>query len=253
MSKRTLSLISALILSLGLGGCASNAQNKQDPYESYNRGVYRFNETVYRYTFRPLSKAYTTVTPKIFRTTTGNVLNNIGTVPDMANDMLQGNRHLFWNDLKRLFFNTTLGGLGLIDVAGKAKIYSHPQNFGYTLSKWGMPEGSFFMLPLLGPGTTTGTIGKIPDYFMDPMDYYSFKPKRDKYYVMGIKYLNLASTMLPRQDLITKDAIDPYAALRSAFMQNNAYNIRYIKHDGQIPPPQYKNNKSIPEDNGAAI
>ncbi len=215
--------------------------------------MYSFNNTLYRYTFRPIRKVYNTVTPKIFRTATGNVLANIGSLPNMTNDILQGNRHLFWSDLKRFFFNTTLGGLGLIDVSTKAKIYSHPQSFGYTLVKWGMPEGSFFMLPIKGPSTTTGATGEIADYFMYPIKYIDLNPKSFNYLVWGLVAMDETNRDLPVQDMVSKDAIDPYIALRSAYMQNDAYNIRFIKHDGQIPETQEFKRQKTPEYKGSTI
>ena len=222
-----------IIMILALTGCAVATKENPDPYMGYNRGMYRFNNDFNKMFLTPLTIAYSDVTPGFVRTGVSNFFSNINTVSDVANDVLQGNWRYFLKDTARLFLNTTLGLFGLIDVASNAGLPPHQQSFGLTLYKWGiMRHSPYFVLPFLGPSTVRGTIGLVPDYFMNPISYY--RPRYARYILKGVEFLQKATSTLPKLNFIIKNAIDPYVALRNVYLQNQKLVVKQIMTDGQF-------------------
>ena len=232
--KRFIQLLGTASISLALlNGCAGNPSNPTDPYENYNRTVYKFNNGFYDYVATPIDTVYTMAVPEFMRTGITNAFANIGTFPNMINDALQWNWRYFAKDTARLILNTTLGLFGLIDVAGASGIPAHQQGFSYTLAKWGYVNSSYFMLPVLGPGTVSSTISLVPDYFMSPLTYVH---EGDwQYPLWGLYGIQTISNQLPAYNAVNATALDPYVAIRNAFLQNRAYVLQQIQYDGQIP------------------
>ena len=215
-----------------LGGCAT-AQDP-DPLEGYNRIAFQFNMDFNKTFVEPAVSGYQYVVPSEARTGVRNFFNNVFTVPDITNDILQLNWRYTLNDIGRLVLNTTVGLFGLIDVASKVGLEPHTQSFGLTLARWGIWRNSpYFIIPILGPSTLRDTIGLVPDYLMTPIRY--VKPTWYQYPIAGLYILQLASDTLPKLNFITQDAIDPYVAMRNAYMQNRKLIFQRIMHYGQIP------------------
>lgn len=232
--NRMKKLLPATALSLLLTGCANSPyHDPNDPYESYNRTVFQVNNDFYDYIASPINDAYTTVTPEFFRTGVTNAFSNVSTVPDMLNDVLQWNWRYFVKDTARLVLNTTLGLFGLIDVAGAAGIPEHQQSFSYTLATWGWSNSNYFMIPFLGPSTVSGAVSVIPNYLMSPLTY--VHGGAWQYPLWGFDGLQTISNQLPAYNAINEVAIDPYVAIRNAYMQNREYVLAQIKSDGQAP------------------
>ncbi len=227
-------LLPIMALSVLMTGCANSPyHDPNDPYESYNRTVYQVNDTFYTYIANPVNNAYTAVTPEFFRTGVTNAFNNVGTVPDMINDALQWNWRYFVKDTARLVLNTTLGLFGLIDVAGAAGIPSHQQSFSYTLATWGWSNSNYFMIPFLGPSTVSGAVSVLPNYFMSPLTY--VHGGNWQYALWSFDGLQTISNELPAYNAVNEVALDPYIAIRNAYMQNRQYVLAQIKTDGQAP------------------
>jgi len=215
-----------------LSGCVSvNPATKipQDPYESYNRGMFQFNEDFYGAFVEPVTKVYDK-TPASTRSGVRNFFNNIYTVGDIGNDLLQANFRYAGRDTARLFINTFIGFFGFHDVASQMGIQPHQQSFGMTLAKWGMVNSSYFIVPILGPSTVTGAVGMVPDYFMSPVTH--IDSTTTQYGMKGLSMIQTASDSLPKQKFIMSMALDPYVAIRNAYLQNRQYVIQQIQTDG---------------------
>lgn len=244
--------IVALILSCGfLCACASNpAQyppDPQDPYQTYNRAMFKFNNVFYQAVAMPVNTIYTTATPEFARDGVRNFYRNLGLLPGLMNDALQWNWRYFVKDATRLVLNTTLGLFGLFDVAGNAGIPWHPQGFGYTLAKWGGPETinnpGYFVLPILGASTISDTLGLAVDIYTYPVTYVS--PVWVQNTMIATYTLQENADDMPQYEAITSTALDPYVAVREAYLQNRAYNIQQIIYDGNVPD-NLQNQSSIP-------
>lgn len=216
-----------LCVCAGLTGCATKP-NSIDPYEPYNRVVFDFNQDVYTMV-KPVIHGYENITPTFFRTGVRNFFNNIDMVPTIGNDLLQFNFKWALEDTTRLVLNSTLGVFGLFDIASHVGLYQRDQSFGLTLAKWGATKSPYLILPFYGPITGRGLLGLVPDFFMSPLTYID---KGHVYYPMeALKYTQKASDLLPKQDDITAMAIDPYVALRNAYLQNQQLLIWQVKNE----------------------
>lgn len=232
MNKLLPLAVSVLIGTL-LSGCMPvNPATKipQDPYESYNRGMFRFNEDFNATFLQPITNVYDKA-PAQARSGVRNFFNNIYTVGDIGNDLLQANFKYAGRDTARLFINTFIGFFGMHDVASQMGIQPHQQSFGMTLAKWGYVNSSYFILPIFGPTTVSGAVGMVPDYFMNPVSYVN--PADVQYSMKGLSSVQIASDSLPKQHFIMSMALDPYVAIRNAYLQNREYVLSQIQTDGQ--------------------
>src|SRR3954464_15346491 len=142
--------IAMLLLALAiLGGCAS-ARDPRDPFEPVNRGIYQFNDALDRAILKPPAQAYRAVLPQFIRSSVSNFFSNLNDVVVALNNLLQGKFTAAYTDLGRVAINSTLGVLGLFDVASEAGIEKHDEDFGQTLGYWGVQDGPFLMLPFFG-------------------------------------------------------------------------------------------------------
>ena len=139
--------------------CACQSQPGIDPFESYNRKMFHFNQAADQAFFRPITSAYTSVIARPIRQHISNALSNLTEPANAANELLQGSVPLAFKDLWRFVLNSTLGILGLFDVADEFGLPKHPQDFGQTLAHWGYQDSTFIVLPLLGPSTFRDTLG----------------------------------------------------------------------------------------------
>lgn len=241
MKKHALRNILLFCALSGLTACANNPTYpvqtvqptapvpKNDPYEHYNQSMFKFNDRVYTYVASPLNTVYTHITPAFARTGVKNAFRNVGTVPDMANDVLQWNWRYFAKDTARLVLNTTLGFFGLIDIAGRSGINPHQQGFTYTLAKWGYANSNYIILPIIGPNTVSGTLSFVPDYFMNPTSYVN---NDYQWPIRGAYILNTNASAVPQYKFLKENSIDPYSAMRDAYLQNRSFVIEQIKTDG---------------------
>lgn len=232
-------VLSVVLPILLLAGCATTPENSDpganpDPYEAYNRPMYQFNSDFQNAFLRPLTNVYD-YTPFGVRRGVHNFFGNLMTVPAILNDALQFNFHYMFRDMARLVINTTLGVGGIFDVAAQDGIYRHPQSFGYTLSKWGWRNSAYLELPFFGPSTVSGAVGMVPGYFANPIFYVN--PPVAKYGMTGLWTLQTTSELLPQQDALKAMSLDPYIALRDAYLQNRRHIMLQIDYDGS-PPPQ---------------
>lgn len=216
--KSTKLMLSALLLVI-VTGCATQAN--RDPLEGLNRGVYKFNDVTDKVIMKPVASAYKAITPTPVRTGVNNFFNNIGTFISTINNLLQFKFNNAFSEAGRFVINSTFGVAGLIDVASKDKIAPHKEDFGQTLGYWGVGNGAYLVLPILGPSSLRDTAGLVVDtYAFDPISYVH----RDNHVathniLRGVQILDKRTELLDATDLIDNASLDPYAFMRDAYLQ----------------------------------
>ena len=220
----TLTLLAALVLS----GCATNAP-RADPFEGMNRVTYAFNDTIDKAVFTPVAKGYEAVTPGFFRVGVTNVFTNIGDVATSLNNLLQGKVGYAASDAGRFVINSTLGVLGLFDLATPMGLEKHNEDLGQTLGTWGVGSGPFLMLPLLGPSSFRDSVTGIEGRFFGYSRYIDHVPTRNV--TLGIDLVNLRANLLGASKALDAAALDKYQFIRDAYLQRRLRNV----HDGKVP------------------
>jgi phospholipid-binding lipoprotein MlaA len=199
----------------------------QDPYESWNRGVYKVNDKLDRAFAKPVAHTYVRIVPQPIRTGVSNFFDNLGTTTVMINDALQGKLLASANDLGRLLVNTTFGLGGLFDPASKMGLAHNNEDFGQTLGVWGVHPGPFIELPVLGPSDMRDAPGKLVDAYTNPHAY--IKNTAVKWGLYGLYLVDTRAALLPLEDTL-KNVYDPYAFVRDAYLQRRAY----LVSDGKV-------------------
>ena len=218
-----------------LSGCASTGPDTQtdtsnDPLEGFNRAMYRFNDVFDDVALKPAAKAYKAVTPRIARRGIGNVFSNLFEPINIINDLLQGKIKQMASDTARLFFNSTAGLGGLIDVATPMNFKQHDEDFGQTLAVWGVGSGPYIVLPIFGPSTVRGTIGLGADLMSNPITYIENDPHRRA--TWALYAIDTREELLGAKDILEQAAgDDPYTFVREAYYQKRT-NLIY---DGNPP------------------
>jgi phospholipid-binding lipoprotein MlaA len=219
-------LLSLLVACIALLLLPAMAQaNEEDPWQGYNRFMYRVNDNIDAYTLKPLAKGYQAVTPQFFEDGVHNVYRNIGDVGNLANNLLQGKLHDAGVDGSRLIFNTTFGLLGFFDVGSAMGLQRNDEDFGQTMGVWGLNSGPYVVLPLLGPSTVRDAFGKVPDSMLVAPAFIDHVPTRNV--VRGVQTLDLRTSLLSAERLIVGDK---YIFIRNAYLQNREFKVR----DGEV-------------------
>ncbi|GMG81297.1 VacJ family lipoprotein [Paralimibaculum aggregatum] len=176
--SHTVRSVTAMAAVLTLAACASPGPgasfDERDPYRATNEAIHDFNIEADRYVLRPVSQAYDTVTPEIIQFLLTNAFNHLDTVNDFANYLLQGDIEAAGTAFGRLTMNTVLGAGGLLDPATEFGLPKEDTDFGVTLGKYGVAEGAYLVLPLLGPSTTRDVGGAMGDIALNPLTYTGF-------------------------------------------------------------------------------
>lgn len=222
--KLSFPVISALAASLMLGACSTPSQEslaQNDPWEKTNRDIFDFDVRVDHVVARPLAKGYRSVVPEPVRDGIHNALSNLNSPVVLANDVLQGDGDKAVNTAGRIVINSTVGIGGLIDVASKIGIPGHENDFGITLGKNGIAEGSYMVLPFAGPMPPRDLLGTAVDQAFDPLTYVRFHGK-DTWMVVrfGIGILDSRAATLDAVETIERSSIDFYATTRNLYRQS---------------------------------
>ena len=225
----SLRLACLILLATLLGGCATTG-DPRDPFEPVNRGIYGFNERLDNTLLKPTAEAYRAVIPQFIRSSVSNFFSNINDVVVALNNLLQGKFTAAYTDLGRIAINSTLGILGLFDVASEAGIEKHDEDFGQTLAVWGIGDGPFVMLPLFGPSTVRDTAGRFVDYHADLITYVD--PSHSRNQLWATRAVNRRAELLDASTVLQTAALDPYEFVRDAYLQRR----RSLIYDGSPPP-----------------
>jgi phospholipid-binding lipoprotein MlaA len=204
----------------------SAAAGANDPLESVNRSVYKFNKFIDKWALKPTAKAYKSVTPDIIERGVANVFRNFGNVPTSLNNLLQGKPGQAGQDLARFIFNLTFGGLGFYDFASDIGLPVHQEDFGQTLGVWGVPDGPYIVLPILGPSSLRDTVGWGVDQLYEPFN--DIEPARDRTTALTLRVIDARAQLLQLDNIAPGDE---YLFLRDAYLQRRTGLIADGKRD----------------------
>lgn len=215
-----------------LSGCASTANNPKDPYEGFNRAMFAVNEGVDKVVAKPLAKGYDAAVPLPMKAGVGNFFGNVGDLWIGVNDGLQGKPADAGTDIARLLINSTVGILGLFDVASEMGFDKHDEDFGQTLARWGVGDGGYLFWPIIGSRTVRDTGGFLVDSYADPVRWgIEDIPVRNSAYF--VRFVDVRASLLPADKVVEEAALDKYAYIRDAYLQRRRSQI----FDGN-PPKQ---------------
>jgi len=199
-----------------------------DPLEPMNRVIFSFNGFVNDYLLAPVAKGYNAVFPEFVREAISSFLSNLNEPVVLANDVLQGEFKRGLNTGTRLVVNSTVGIGGLIDVAEKLGFEKHSEDFGQTLAVWGVGEGFYLVLPLLGASSPRDAFGKhFVDSYFDPLGYYLDNTDWEEwgYARTGLQGIVTYAEIVDELETLKESSIDFYGAIRSLYRQKRAADI----------------------------
>jgi phospholipid-binding lipoprotein MlaA len=212
---------------LFLTGCATTSttattgtvkSSEVDPYEDFNRNMFSFNKALDDYVADPIVDAYAWVTPSFVQTGIGNFFSNLKDVNVILNDMMQAKFLQSGEDLGRFLLNSSIGLGGLFDIATDAGLVKHEEDFDQTFATWGIPQGPYIVLPILGPTTGRGIPGGILDTAANPASYVG-KP------IQVLSLLNERANADSSLKIVDEAALDPYVFTREGFLQRRKFLI----------------------------
>lgn len=209
---------------------AAEDMAERDPWEGFNRQMFAFNMTLDDYLVKPLAKGYRAVTPDPVEQGVDNAFANLRELTNVLNDALQWKWGQAANDSGRFLINTTLGLAGIFDVAGHFGLArGDGEDLGQTLAVWGLAEGPYMMLPLLGPSTLTRTLSLPAD--LDALAIGQIQDVALRNSLTGLRMVSLRAKLLPLEEKMEEGMSgDKYAFIRDIYLQNRAFLI----NDGQV-------------------
>jgi len=239
-----------LLLSLFVSGCATPPNNAQpeaaeaedfnDPLEDTNRAIFDFNQMVDRHVLVPVAEAYRTVLPEPVRDSLRDFLRNLRAPLIFANNALQGDFEHAGQTFARFTLNSTLGVGGLIDVAGRwGQLPYHEQDLGVTFGVWGIPEGPYLVIPVLGPSDPRDLVGQTAEGFGDPFNKLVTGNPYTLYWIPfvrgGVSGIDQRSRYIETLSDIERTSLDYYATIRSLYRQRRAALVHGQREN--LPPP----------------
>jgi phospholipid-binding lipoprotein MlaA len=198
------------------------AVQNHDPLEAYNRSVMKLNSGLTKILVKPVLSVYRTLLPKPIRQAIANISNNAKAPLIFVHDVLQGEGDRAAQTLGRFAMNSTVGLGGMFDIATKAGVPTHEEDAGQTFARWGVPAGPYLMLPFIGPSTLRDAAGLAADVFADPLYHVQRGNKvRDNVFT-GLTIggtLTQVDQNVDRLGELQRGSVDPYIALREAYLQ----------------------------------
>jgi len=239
---RAVRLTCVLAVMLLAAGCATapGRTHGEDPWQGFNRGVYKFNDTVDRATLKPVAKGYVKITPRWFRAGVGNFFSNLSYPITIVNEFLQGKPGTGLHDTGRFLVNSTIGIGGLIDVATRMGLQANDEDFGQTLAVWGVGSGPYIMLPFFGPSSLRDAPSKVVDYFLSPLTYID-QPWEAEWGERALDLVHTRAQLLSLDPTLQK-TFDPYGFTRDAWVQRREFEI----YDGNPPPETLEDESGEP-------
>ena len=224
-SQLAMKLLAKITLALTLFSSSLYAE-EVDTFEGINRNMFYLNERLDQYALRPVAIVYTNVMPNPLERGIGNFFSNLDEITKVVNDLLQGKFKQAGHDGGRFLINSTIGVAGLFDVAERAGISkSDGEDFGQTLAVWGVGEGPYLMLPLVGPSTLRDAPSKFIDSLTNPLSYSDDVSARNS--ARALDLLTKRVSLLAIDQIATGDL---YLFVRDVYLQRN----RYMVNDGAI-------------------
>ncbi len=224
---RKFSLMMAALLCLGVSACSTTGHTVDgdmvidDPLEDVNRVTHSVNEALDKGVLEPVARGYRAATPKAFRLALRNFLRNLKSPVIIGNQILQGDLEGTANSTLRMIVNTLAGFGGILDLATDGGVPYEPEDFGQTLAVWGVDNGPYLVIPVLGPSTVRDASGMLVDAYLDPIRIYLFNTDQEGWHYarIGASVIDQREELLDMIDDLRRNSFDYYAALRSAYIQ----------------------------------
>lgn len=233
-------------------GVTANVEAANDPLEGFNRGSFKLGMGLDHVILAPIAHGYMAVTPRVVRNRVSSAVYNLGEPNTVMNMVLQGKPKQAMRSTTRFVVNSTVGMLGLFDVASKMNLPRRDSDFGQTFGKWGAKPGAYLYVPLMGPLNVRDGVGRVLDIVTDPVSIYvgglstDFGKART-----GVTIVDVRSNADPAFQAL-KDAADPYVTTRSAYTQYREAFIREATGDAEVlpdfdaPPPEAPSQDASP-------
>ena len=229
--------VAALCVVFATSGCATT--NPNDPFEPFNRTMFRFNDKLDEAALKPAAQAYSHL-PSFVQTGVSNFFGNLADVWTSINELLQGKAADGVTDVMRVAVNSTFGIGGLIDIGSEAGMPKHNEDFGQTLGFWGVKPGPYVVLPLFGPSTLRDTVATPVDLLGDP--WYYERPVRWRNTGTVLRIVNQRAALLNASNLLEDAALDRYEFVRDAYLQRRDSRV----HDGGSRASSYEEEDAAP-------
>ncbi|MEO8249341.1 MAG: VacJ family lipoprotein [Burkholderiales bacterium] len=221
-----------LLLVLASGCATVDRPHADDPFESFNRSVFSFNEAVDKAVLKPVATSYEDYVPSMIRTGVNNFFDNLRDAWSFVNNVLQLKPAGAGDSALRFGVNTVMGLGGLLDVAGEMRIPRHTEDFGQTIGYWGGGPGPYLVLPLLGPSTVRDTAALPVDVLVgNPLHYVD--PLALRYSLTSLRIVDIRAGLLRTTALLSDVALDKYSFVRDAHLQFRRAAIGVGEDSGQ--------------------
>jgi len=213
-----------------LSACATTGNNPKDPNEGFNRAMFEVHEAIDTVIAKPLAQGYDAAVPLPAKASVGNFFGNVGDLLNGVNNGLQGKVDDGASDLLPLLINSTVGIFGLFDVASEMGLEKHNEDFGQTLARWGMDDGGYLFLPIVGPRTARDGLGFLVDSYADPVRW-GIDRVSVRNSAVGLRMIDIRASLLPSDRVVEEAALDKYSYIRDAYLQRR----RNLIYDGNPP------------------
>ena len=204
-----------LIFFFSLLSFADEQSDHNDPFENINRVVFNVSDDIDRYLLRPVAEIYSDYTPYIVKTGISNVFSNLSEVDTAVNQALQGKLLLSLQDTSRFVINSTVGVVGIFDIASEFGLERHDEDFGQTLGYWGIESGPYIFVPFVGPSTLRDIFAKPVSWFLS--GNFSISDTEASIILNGLDVIETRERLLIAENLIIGDK---YEFIKEAYLQS---------------------------------
>ena len=228
MANRGVSKFCILLLSsimVLLSGCASTqyVESERDPWQGFNRTMYGFNDSLDRAILKPAAQGYQAIAPEFVEQGVRNFFANLDDVSVAVNNLLQGKVTNSLSDVGRIVINSTVGILGLLDVASPMGFRKHDEDFGQTLGAWGMDSGPYIVWPFFGPSTLRDTPSLAVDrVLLNPLTYVELK-LGERIAIIALDTVSLRAELLSLEKTVDEISTDRYTFIREAYLDRRDF------------------------------
>jgi phospholipid-binding lipoprotein MlaA len=229
-------LVTSACTTLGTAPESEATQDDEtwDPFEPFNRAMFSFNETFDQWLLKPVARSYDWVMPDVAKQGVGNFFSNLVQPRVAVNDLLQGKFSQSGRDAGRFLVNSTVGILGLVDVAKYVGLEPKEEDWGQTFAVWGMRDGPYFVWPIIGPRYARDTLGFGFDWLSNPVTY--VEPPAASWGLWGLDIVDTRARFLPAEKVLNQAmGDDKYIFIREAYRQRR----RNLIYDGNPPKPSF--------------
>ena len=224
-----------VLMLFSLAGCATTGEgDPRDPFEGWNRGVYKFNDKFDDYLARPVAETYEDWVPREVRDRVRNFFSNLADPFIGVNNMLQGKLTEGVEDWWRFLLNTTVGLVGIHDVATDFGLEKHNEDFGQTFGRWGAGTGPYLVLPIFGSSNLRDGAGLVADIYTDPLT--EVRPIDLRTSVVATRAVQARADLLGASRVLGEAALDRYVFQRDAYLQRR----RSLVYDGRPPREKFE-------------